>query len=293
VGARIGYAAAWASLLTVGATAAGASGNICLAVPLAGLAVIAMVVIPFAPYLPVLYRLPFIGSPRLEVTYRLNGGTDLKTTLQPGSEQICILEIGVKNRERWQDLSGASINLLIPSGVKVGRCDQVGEPVPGGKWEEFHKHQLGTHERSDYWNDFGWRFPADFSRLIRFKLRLREPGEFPILFKLGAAALHNTLEEERTIYVVEGDPDLDATFGELITTGERLHRAEADAFAGDAGIRGEAFAWFIATTKALQDAGVHEFPEPSEAAEGFELEDQIRLRLVILYVVRDERRREA
>jgi hypothetical protein len=291
VGARIGYAAAWASLFTAGALVAGGSGNVCLAVPLAVLAVGTMLVIPFAPYLPGLHRLPIVGSPRLEVTYRLNGSTDLRTTLRQGSEQTCILEVGVKNPERWQDLHGAWMNLLLPSGVKIGRCNQVGEPEGGGKWEEFHRHRLGAHERSDYWNDFDWKFPASFSRAIRFKLWFREPGEYPILFKLGAAALHDGLEEERTMHVDEGEPDLDATFGELITTGERLRRAEPNAFAGDAAIRGEAFAWFMASTTALHDAGVHEFPEPPEGAEARELKEQIRFRLVALYVVRDERGR--
>jgi hypothetical protein len=112
----------------------------------------------------------------------------------------------------------------------MGRCDKVGVPVENrGRWEPFHPHRLGSHVRSDYWNDDGWNFEPDLSRVLRFKVRFapKEGGEYPVLFKLGGPSLYRTLEVPGTVYV-EDAPDgslgPEDQIGALITEGEQLYR---------------------------------------------------------------------
>ncbi len=100
----------------------------------------------------------------------------------------------------------------------------MGEPEPGGKWEEFHRRQLGKHPRCDYWHDLHWVFTPKFHRLIRFKIRLAQAGEYPIVLKLAAPSEYDEIERHATIYVEEGEPGLRDRFGPLITSGERLRK---------------------------------------------------------------------
>src|SRR2546422_7733965 len=92
-----------------------------------------------------------------------------------------VLEVGILNLSRTAVVSDAWMNLLVPSGIRMGRrCDKVGVPVEDrGRWEPFHPHRLGMHARSDYWSDDDWTFKPDLSRVFRFKLRFApgSPGE--------------------------------------------------------------------------------------------------------------------
>jgi hypothetical protein len=216
----------------------------------------------------------------------------MRITVPPDHDPTCILEVGIKNPERWAEVKGAWINVLIPSGLKVGRCNQTGQAEEGGKWEEFHRHQLGTHPRSDYWNDIGWTFPPRLSRVVRFKLRLAGPGEYPVLFKLGAPSLYDELVEEGTIRIEEGDASPADRFGDLITRGERLHRSLRDGSLSDREARVQTMAWLLDANPLLTDAVKDEqLPQSPEEADSTELEDSVRSVLVALYVVADEQGR--
>jgi hypothetical protein len=225
VGARIGYGAAWGALPAGVATAAGIDGNLLLAVLFGLVAFCGAVLAPLAPFLPVLNRIPLVGSPRVDVVFRLDGRRDLTLTETAGQVHTCILEVEITNMERWAEVKGAWMNLLIPSGIKLGCCDQRGEinETGGGKWEHFHRHQLGVHARADYWAEIGLNLPPRLTRVMRFKLRLghsEEDHDYPILLKLAAPSLYRVVEAEAIIKVRQGEPDLATRMGRVITTGE-------------------------------------------------------------------------
>jgi hypothetical protein len=288
MGGRIAAGAAVGALPTAGAIAAGAVGNVCLAIPLVVLAVLVTFVVPLAPFVWGLHHLPLIGSPRVTTTLRLNGNTDMRITVPENDEHTCVLEVGIKNRERWAEVKGAWLNVLVPSGIKVARCDQSGHVEEGGKWEEFHRHQLGTHPRADYWNDINWTFSPGLSRIIRFKLRFGGPGEYPVLLKLGAPNLYDEIQHPATITVTSGEPALTDQMGQLVTLGERLERELRGAIEGSAA-RTATFAWLYEAFPVLQEAvGDELLPESLKDVDSSELADTVRVHINALYVMRDE-----
>jgi hypothetical protein len=228
--ARFGVGAAVAALPAAAAITGAASGWCPWVIAVfALLALMAAFVVPPAPYLPWLNRVPLIGSPKFEIVLRLNGRRDMRVRIEEWSN-TSILEVGIKNLGRSATVRDAWMNLLVPSGIRMARCDKVGVPIDErGRWEPFHPHRLGSHARSDYWSDGGWAFEPGLSRVLRFKLRFAPsaPGEYPVLFKLGAPSLYRTLEVPGTIYVEDaagGDLGPKDQMGALITEGEQLYR---------------------------------------------------------------------
>lgn len=300
VGARIAIGAAWGALPGGAAVAAGVDGNVTLAALLGVVAGIAAVVIPLAPFLPFLNRLPLVGSPQLEVVLRLNGRRDLTLTVAAEEEHACILEVEVSNPNRWFAVKEAWLGLSIPSGIKIGRCNQVGQQESGGKWKDFHAHAMGSHSRSDYWHDTGWTFPARFTEQIRFKLRLGtyEPDlEYPVMFTLSAPSLYKNIEVGGTIKVRVGEQDLAHKMGKLIADGERtLEQVQAVAILPgqekEQRVAAMAFAAAVAEvlTPAISDNPLPQTPADADASTYAE---RVQTHLTALYVVRDERGREA
>lgn len=224
VGARLGIGAAWGALPLAGAAAAGADGNTNLAIALALVVVIASLVVPLAPFLPYLHRLPIVGSPRLDVVLRLNGRKDQTITVQAGEEYTCILEVEVTNPSKWFAVKDAWIKFYIPTGIRVGRCSRLGQSEDVGQWEDFTPFSLGSHSRSDYWHDEGWKVPARLTKRIRVRLRLGasdKDWDYPILFKLSAPTLYDNVEATGAIHVRRGEPDLMDTMSKVIADGER------------------------------------------------------------------------
>jgi hypothetical protein len=302
--ARLGVGAAIAALPAAVAIAGGTAGwspwviGVCSLV-----AVVALVIVTAAPYLRLLNRVPLIGSPRFRIVLCLNGRLDMRVRIDDWSN-TSVLEVGILNLSRTATVSDAWMNLLVPSGVRMGRCDKVGVPVADrGRWEPFHSHRLGSHARSDYWNDDGWTFKPDLSRLLRFKLRFapERPGEYPVLFKLGAPSLYQTIEVPGTIYV-EDAPGADLgpedQMGALITEGEQVYRkwdtATALALASDPGFRRDVMAYLIKSDPVIRDAlGTDRLPQAPEDADQDELLIRVRETIDALYVIRDERGRAA
>lgn len=297
MGARIGYGAAWGALPLAGAIAAAAAGNIDLAMVLTVIVVFASLIVPLAPFLPLFHRLPLIGSPQLEVVFRLNGRRDLTLTTPKGDEHTCVLEVEVSNPSRWFAVKGAWINFLIPSGIKIGRCDQFGKPDDEGQWEEFHAHQLGTHSRADYWYDTDVDLPPRLTRRIRIKLLLGigedAPLHYPILFKLSAPSLYSPIEKGATIVVEEGDSDLATQMGKAITSGERtLADIEPPVMLGEPyeSERRVAAMAFAAEAAALLNPAIEDNPLPQTPAEANadSHHEGVEMHLRALYVVRNE-----
>lgn len=298
MGARIGYGAAWGALPAAGAVAAGADGNVNLAVALSVVVVLAALVAPLAPFLPLLNRLPLVGSPHLAVVLRLNGRKDLTTTVPVGGPQTCLLEVEISNPSRWFAVKGAWMNLLIPCGIKLGRCDQFGKDQQGGSWEDFHRHQLGSHSRADYWYDTDWDFPPRLTKRIRIKLRLGigedvDQLEYPILLKLAAPSLYSGIQATGTIRVVKGEPAPEDQMGRLIAHGERL----MDALEYPATLqyeideRQEERDRFLPPASELLGKTIAHDPLPKAAADADNdrsISDRVREHLTALYVVRNE-----
>lgn len=303
MGARMGYGAAWGALPLAGAIAAGAAGNTCLAIALSILVVFASALVPLAPFLPLLNRLPLIGSPRLGVVFRLNGRRDLTLTTAAGEEHTCILDLEIANPSRWFAVKGAWINFLVPSGIKVGRCDQFGQPEGGGQWQDFHAHRLGSHSRADYWHDTNLDFPPRLTRRIRIKLRLgigekEEAIEYPILLKLSAPSLYRPIEVGATIMVRKGDADPAAQMGRVITEAERALVELTPPLMMGPHFEGErrrlTMQVVAAATELLvpviEDNPLPETPADVDASTHFET---VQMNLRALYVVRDEFGRRA
>ncbi len=294
VGARIGYGAAWAALPAGGAVAAGVDGNIALALLFGALAFCASVLAPLAPFIPGLHRLPLVGSPRVEVVFRLNGRRNMTLSVPAGEEHICILEVEITNLERWVEVKGAWLNLLIPSGIKLGRCDELGKEEPGGEWEEFRRHPLGSHQRADSWHDIHWSLPPQRTRRVRIKLRLGHSGEeleYPVLLQLGAPSLYGQLQERGVILVREGEPDLADRIGAHIATGERaLGELQQPPVLLHDGPAREIFVDFVANaTPLLTEAIAHDpLPQTPGDADATEFDERLQTILTALYVVRDE-----
>jgi len=303
MGARIGYGAAWGALPLAGAVAAGAAGNTCLAIFLTVLVVGASLVIPLAPFLPLLNRLPLIGSPRLGVVMRLNGRRDLTLTTAAGEEHTCILDIEISNPSRWFPVKGAWINFLVPSGIKVGRCDQFGQPEDGGQWQDFQAHQLGGHSRADYWHDTDLDFPPRLTRLIRVKLRLGVGAkettlEYPVLLKLAAPSLYRPIEQDATIVVRQGDAEPSEQMGRVITAAERALDALSPPFmiGNDAESERRRLTMEIVAsstellTPTIENNPLPETPQDVDASTHFET---VQMHLRALYAVREESGRQA
>jgi hypothetical protein len=288
VGTRIAAGGTVGAIPAGVAIAAATGGCVVLTAVFAALALLCVAIVPLAPYVPGLQRVPLIGSPRVEVHLKLDGRANLKTTLGEAGEQVSILEVGVRNRERWTDVKGAWLNLLLPSGIKVYRSDRNGQRKEGGGWEEFAKHQLGEHPRADYWNDMDWTFPANLSRVIRFKLRFTEPGDYPLLFKLGASSLHEGIEQPATMHVADGAPDLHARLGAQIVAGEAL-LSTADRMQEDE-LRVAVIDWLYAARTTVDEIGGDRLPkrDPKTTVGMEHLKELIRIDVASLYVLRDE-----
>ena len=269
----------------------------------AAVAFFAIFVIPPAPYLPMLHRVPVIGSPSFRVVLRLNGQTDMRVRVNEQWSNTSILEVGIKNLERSAVVKDAWINFLLPSGLQLGRCDKVGRPKNGGIWEPFHPHRLGAHPRSDYWNDGHWVFPPQLSHVVRFKLRIQpESGEYPVVLKLGAPSIYDHVEVCGTIYVeqvADADLPLRDRMGALISEGEQLYSEYDGGVAltsNEQGVlRKAVLAYLLTTSPVLTEAlGPEErLPQPPADADRGELLHRVREALDALYVLRDELGRQS
>lgn len=297
--ARFGVGAAVAAIPAAAAiTGAAADWSACVVVAFSVLALLAVFVVPPAPHLPLLNRVPLIGSPRFEIVLRLNGRRDMRVRIDDWSN-TSVLEVGIRNLSRSASVKDAWMNLLVPSGVRMGRSNKVGlVDEDRARWEPFHSHRLGEHARSDYWNEGGWTFEPGLSRVLRFKLRFAPsaPGEYPVVFKLGAPSLYRTLEVAGTIYVEDapgGDLKPEDQMGALITEGEQLYRKwdtdhqmspqQASAF------RTEVMAYLLSADPVITDAiGEDRLPQAPNDADRDELLIRVRETIDALYVVRDE-----
>jgi hypothetical protein len=127
--ARFGVGAAVAALPAAAAITGAASGWSPWVIAVCTLlALFAVLVVPPAPYLRLLNRVPLIGSPKFEIVLRLNGRRDMRVRIDDWSN-TSVLEVGILNRGRSAPVRDAWMNLLIPSGIRMGRCDKVGVAV--------------------------------------------------------------------------------------------------------------------------------------------------------------------
>ncbi len=60
-----------------------------------------------------------------------------------------------------------------------------------------------THSGYDYWSIKDWRFTGKDGHLLYFRLRVREPGTYPIFVTIGSRSLYEELTEWAEIRVVE------------------------------------------------------------------------------------------
>jgi hypothetical protein len=198
-------------------------------------------------------------------------------------------------------VKGAWINLLIPSGIKLGRCDQRGEitETGNGKWEHFHRHQLGTHARADYWAETQLNLPPRLTHLMRIKLRLGHGGDdldYPILLKLAAPSLYRLVEAKGVIEIRSGEPDLATRIGSAIAQGEATLEEFEEGLLSMSPVRRERAAKDFAAraNPLLGEAIAHDpLPQTPQDIKATTPSARIEMYLTALYVVRNELGRQA
>jgi hypothetical protein len=246
-----------AGFFLIAAIAAIDAGNWGLAGPLLG-AWATVVGLTFAPKLPLLHRLPLLGAPSVHVEVRLFGGAQLDVAVPTKRERprSVIVEVAVINRSR-APLREALVTVLLPYGIREGRCSYLGESVSdSGAWLPPIGHRLGGHERADRWSGEHEMLAADRELPLWFKVDLVEPGEYPVQVRVTSRDLYGGIyvSPDSIICVRETTADLPLVdrISELIDKGEYVRDAVPDVFTGGP-LEMEFGAWIVETTMALPD----------------------------------------
>jgi len=242
-----------------------------------------------SPKLPVLHRLPLVGSPQLEGRLRLDGNPALLLRLGSARPRSALLEVGVSVATR-ADVDRAVINLLVPPGLRGERCNHRGRPYDEGTWMPRTHDRLGAHEWVDYWAAKDLSFTSDVS-LRWFKLRFSEPGEYSIRLKVNSSQLYREYELERTVRVVEADElTQHDRAGELIDEGEELERRLAcgpSVFDSESSLRRAVAGWMMGAKTDLPDLENPDTPEGAGESAIRHLEPLVENYLDALYDLRN------
>src|SRR5436190_7124521 len=233
------------------------AGNWSLAVPLLA-AWAATVGLTFAPRIPVLHRLPFLGAPSVNVELRLFGGPRLDVTVPSERERprSVVIEVAVINDTRTP-LREALVTVLLPYGIREGLCSYLGEPIgDAGRWLPPIAHRLGDHDRADRWSGEREMLAANRELPLWFKVNLAEPGDYVIQVHVTSRDLYGGIyvSPDSVIRVREatGDLPLVDRISELIDKGEYIRDSVPDLFTGRP-LETEFGAWIVETMSAVPD----------------------------------------
>ena len=242
MGARLAAGGTLASFPLIAAVPAFQAGNTTLAWFFILLFVFAVAGV-CAPKLPVLHRSRWIGAPVALSTAGLYGGTGLRITVDPATERPrgAVLRVQVKNIGPGP-MRTPMLTVLLPKGIKVDRCNHLGEHVEGGTWLAPHPHQLGPHRLADRWVGERSILAANraFDLWIRIEIPFGAEGEYPFQLVLDSSDIHGGtyVSPLYPLTVVgpdeenEGLPIIDQ-LSVLVDKGEAVRDAVPDVFTGE------------------------------------------------------------
>lgn len=204
-----------------------------------------VVVGTFAGVLPVLHRLPVIGAPRLTFALSTNGSPDAVVGIGPlwrnEETHSVLVQVDVRNHSR-PDLAHTLLDFYAPAGQGLQRCDHRGERITLQEGRSRAEPPTQGAEPMDNWHLGGLRLTGREERHFFFRLRVDQPGTYPLKLRIRSSELYRELVLERTLRVEEvADPPIRDALGALIDRGEALRDRipelcsgeEADRQAGD------------------------------------------------------------
>lgn len=172
----------------------------------------------------------------LEITYTLDGNSEMRVALRKGRPQSLLVSVGLKNPNPY-NLDGVAINCLFPQGLRVERCGAHGESLqnPRGHWLSTPERLEGepvsaTHK--DYWADENVTIAGSGSKVLFFRIRVAEPGTIHLLTRIfGNAPASDTLA---SLKITETEDEyLGGIVNELIHDGEALVAPAENVFFGN------------------------------------------------------------
>ena len=160
-----------------------------------------LLLLTFAPILPLLRGLPVIGAIRLEAAIT---SEEVGRTARGGEligAQI-VLRAGVRNLSRTE-VRRARVNVLVPAGVQISASDGFGNLAPPGTRGERlpdASEPLGEGAWSAVWAE---RADLDEgSTLLHYLLNVERPGDYPVRVKIESRGLYKQVEVDATFSVV-------------------------------------------------------------------------------------------
>ncbi|HUA74138.1 MAG TPA: hypothetical protein VL988_05200 [Solirubrobacteraceae bacterium] len=148
-----------------------------------------------APKLPVLYRLPKVGAPSVQLRVTIDDQQDLVVA----DPSAVVLRIAIFNGGSTE-LERARLNVLVPAPTEILAADAFGQPQGRGSPMPPTKEQLVPGRDSNFWferNEFdpGWT-------PVHYLLNFREPGTYPIRIKLVSKSMYRPVQEDHRIQVL-------------------------------------------------------------------------------------------
>jgi hypothetical protein len=221
LGASVGAAAIPSAAVITGA----ADGWCPLVLSGLGLLIPVALLVPMAPYVKGLHKLPLFGAPQLEATFEVDGRASMKVGVRrkpnfpapppnhrpdwfdpdapPAFEPRTVhVQVGIHNPAR-NNIERATVTFMHPEGLPHEETRSRGELSTRGEWMPPTSESL-TDDRgwSDYWVGRGPLDARDHS-LLYFKLTLPEPGTYKLRLKVTAADLHEPFIRNAEIRGVE------------------------------------------------------------------------------------------
>lgn len=189
-------------LAALSGTAAGislAAGCPLLTGVFAGLAVL-ILLIAFAPALPLINRVPIIGGHYPQVLF--SGDPGLVLHAKPGETVSVVVHAGFRNDAR-RDIERVRINFLVPDSVTLARCDSKGNDLNRGSLEHTAE-SLTDGPGSNYWNETDITLYGRGSTLLHFRLGLPGPDRYPIRLKIDSPSFYSAFVRDNEVRV---EPD--------------------------------------------------------------------------------------
>jgi hypothetical protein len=160
-----------------------------------------LLLLTFAPILPLLRALPVIGAIRLEAVI---SSEEVSRTAR-GPEQIgaqIVLRVGVTNLSRTE-VRRARVNVLVPADVLISASDGFGDLAPPGtrgqRLPDTSEPPGGTACSAV------WAERADLGEgptLLHYLLNVERPGTYPVRVKIESRGLYKQVEVDTTFSVL-------------------------------------------------------------------------------------------
>lgn len=225
---------------------------------LAGLSIIGA----FANRIPLLHRLPIIGSPRLKAKLALEGrgrpvdpDQPIELRISGSAARFALVHLLITNNSRV-DVQPASVNFLMTEGIKRCKCDHHGVALNKGAWLPPVKKGDDRDQSPymDYWAAGDLAFPGHTNVAWWFKVRFQRAGIYRFRLKIGSVLLRDDFEQDFELRVSElsGEQEPVERLDELIDEAEELVVSIAGS-EDDDGARRESMAFAASAAEAVPE----------------------------------------